>query len=105
MAIYTATNAKQELAYELEKGYTTIEELEDRLGEYVDSNLPIYYSDIITEWQQMPSEYDGRGIAEFGLPSEPTVYSLMLGDLYAYYYDLLTTALGELMTEKEEENA
>jgi hypothetical protein len=97
--IYTATNAKQELAYEIEKGYADFEQLRDRLGEFVDSALPIYYSDIIAEWQQMPSDYDGRGVLDFGLPAEPTVYSLMLGDLYAYYYDLMTTALDELESE------
>lgn len=99
--IYTATNAKQELASEIEKGYTDIEQLRDRIGEYVDSALPIYNSDIIAEWQHMPSEYDGEGINQFGLPGTHniTVYSLMLGDLYAYYSDLFTAALDELESE------
>ncbi len=99
MAIYTATNAKQELSSEIENYGATIESLRDRLGEYADTSLPVYNGDIISEWQLMPIAYDGRGIEEFGLPAEPTVYSLMLGDLYAYYYDLLTIALDELESE------
>lgn len=77
----------------------SFEQIEDAIGEITDGIMPIYNSDIIGEWQAMPSEYDGRGVAEFGLPSEPTVYTLMTGDLYFYYYDLVSDALTQLEDE------
>lgn len=103
MALYTLEDAKNELKTEIETYGATIESLEDRLGEYVDTALPIYYNEIIQEWQAMPSEYDGRGAEEFGAPDKPTVYSLMTNDLYAYYWDTYQDALGELREESEGE--
>jgi hypothetical protein len=76
-------------------------QLEDLQGEITDGVMPIYYGDIIGEWQAMPSEYDGEGVAEFGLP-EPekiTVYRLMELDLYAYYSNLVASVLWELQDE------
>lgn len=99
--MYLISDAKNVLATELANGYATLEDLEDRLGEYVDSALPIYYSDIIDEWRAMPSNYDGAGVDELGVPEKPTVYSLMTGDLYLYYSDLYRDALAELIEESE----
>jgi hypothetical protein len=87
----------------------TLSELQDLDGEIIDNLLPIYYSEIIKEWQEMPSQYDGQGVAEFGLPAEPTVYNLMTGDLYAYYsatfYEALTELEDDGYFEEEEEAA
>lgn len=105
MALYTIIDAKEELKTEIESYGATIKQLDDRLNEYVDTALPIYYSDIMEEWRTMPAEYDGRGVDEFGLPAEPTVYNLMTGDLFAYYHDLYSNALEELRTELESEVA
>lgn len=101
MALYTIADAKEELKTEIETYGATIDSLEDRLGEYVDTALPIYYNEIIQEWQAMPSEYDGRGMEEFGAPDKPTVYSLMTNDLYTYYWDIYQDALGQLRDEAE----
>lgn len=85
--------------------------LSDAQGEITDGVMPIYNGDIIGEWQAMPSDFDGEGVAEFGLPDPKTitVYRLMELDLYAYYSNLVATVIWELQDEgyfdeNEEEN-
>ena len=80
--------------------YSTLEEIEDRSGETIDSHLPIYNNQIIEEWQNMPSEYDNRGSAELGhLDHEINIINLMSLDLYLYYNDLFSKALEEIRQE------
>jgi hypothetical protein len=82
--------------------YSTLEEIEDRAGETIDSHLPIYNKDIIEEWQAMPSEYDNRGAAELGhLDQEINIINLMTLDLYLYYSDLFSKAMEEIKQEEE----
>ena len=79
----------------------TFSQLEDLQGEITDGIMPIYYGDIVGEWQAMPSEYDGEGVSQFGLP-EPdkiTIYKLMELDLFAYYSDEVAGVLWELQDE------
>ena len=92
---------KDEFKTEIEKGYITLEEIQDNSGEWVDGYLPIYYNQIVQEWQTMPSEYNDRGAAEFGADSEATIYNLMSLDLYAYYLDIFNEAIAELEEELE----
>lgn len=79
--------------------YSTIEEIEDRSGEIIDSHLPIYNSEIIEEWRNMPAEYDDRGRAELGHMGEVTIIGLMTLDLYVMYSDLLNRAMKEIKEE------
>lgn len=91
---------KSEFKTEVEKGYTTLEEIRDNSGEWVDGHLPIYYNQIVEEWQKMPSEYNDRGQAELGhLEQEVTIYNLMSLDLYLYYTDIFNEAIAELEDE------
>ncbi len=80
------------------KGFTR-EQLDNCQHEITDSIMPIYYGDIIGEWQAMPSGYDGRGVDEFGLPPEKeiTVYRLMELDLYLFYFERVGDAFNELV--------
>lgn len=99
---YTIKQAmKEEFKTEIEKGYITLEEIQDNSGEWVDGYLPIYYNKIVEEWQAMPSEFNDRGRAEFGADSEATIYNLMSLDLYAYYLDIFNEAIRELEEELE----
>ena len=59
--------------------------LSDCINELLDGYLPIYYSDIVKEWQDMPSEYDNMGAAEFGAEISDGIYHLMSLDLHLYY--------------------
>ena len=94
---------KDEFKTEIEKGYITLEEIQDNSGEWVDGYLPVYYNQIVEEWQKMPSEYDDRGHAELGMGQDVTIYNLMSLDLYLYYTDIFNEAISEL--EEELENA
>lgn len=76
---------------------------EDRVSELVESALPIYYGDIIRDWQEMPSEYsdvwqqegyEGKQITDF-----------MTYDLWRYYGDQYHTIYNQLLEEKETANA
>ena len=90
---------KDEFKTEIDKGYITLEEIQDNSGEWVDGYLPIYYNQIVEEWQKMPSEYNDRGHAELGLGHEITIYNLMSLDLYVYYLDIFNEAIAELEEE------
>ena len=94
---------KDEFKTEIAKGYITLEEIQDNSGEWVDGYLPVYYNQIVQEWQEMPSEYNDRGAAELGSMGETTIYGLMSLDLYLYYTDIFNEAIAEL--EEELENA
>jgi hypothetical protein len=90
---------KDEFKTEIDKGYVTLEEIQDNSGEWVDGYLPVYYNQIVEEWQKMPSEYNDRGHAELGQGGEVNIYNLMSLDLYLYYTDIFNSAIAELEDE------
>lgn len=94
---------KDEFKTQIAQGYVTLEEIQDNSGEWVEGYMPIYYNEIVREWQEMPSEYNDRGAAELGHMGETTIYGLMGLDLYLYYTDIFNEAVAEL--EEELENA
>jgi hypothetical protein len=78
----------------------------DLLNQLADSACPIYYGDIISDWQEMPNEFtdswqehfeatgaEGRGIT-----------ALMTIDLWNYYTAEYNRIYNEILDEKEEEN-
>jgi hypothetical protein len=75
---------------------------ESRLHEYVESNTPVYYSSILKEWQELPSE-DTDAWKDYGLEitSETTIFTLMEADLSIYYEGLVEKAFQEITEEKE----
>lgn len=81
--------------------YSTLEEIEDRSGELIDSYVPVYNNRIIEEWQAMPSEYDNRGAEELGAQQGHDIISLMTLDLYLYYSDIFSQAMEEIKQEQE----
>jgi hypothetical protein len=81
-----------------------LDDIRDRSGEWVDGYLPIYYNEIVLEWQQMPSEYNNRGHEELGHGEEIDIYNLMSLDLYLYYYDLFQEAVTEVENKLQEAN-
>jgi hypothetical protein len=74
---------------------------ESRLHEYVESNTPVYYSDIAKEWQELPME-DTDAWKEYGVEVTPitTIYDLMTADLNIYYQALAQRAFEEITEEK-----
>lgn len=79
-----------------ESGY-----LSDRITELVDSYTPIYNSDIITEWQAMPPEFDGMGVVTYGLPptDEINPVSLMRLDLINYIDELVRVKANQVIEQ------
>lgn len=78
---------------------------ESRLHEYAESNTPVYYQQIIDEWQELPSE-DIDAWKEYGLEitASTTIFSLMEADLNIYYQGLVERAFVEIGQEKEDES-
>jgi len=74
---------------------------EERLHEYAESHTPVYYNQIVKEWQELSSD-DTDAWKEYGveLNSETTIYSLMEADLNIYYQALVEKAFEEISKEK-----
>jgi len=97
----------EQMAEEIRTALANGEELDDirdRSGEWIDGYLPIYNSEIVREWQVMPSEYDNRGHAEIGNGGEIDIINLMSLDLYLYYYDLFQEAVTAIENKLQEAN-
>jgi hypothetical protein len=71
---------------------------EDYVIEMADSDVPIYTSEIISEWVELPSEYSNR-FSEMRdtFDSSITIENLMLDDLYLYYQFIYSGALAEIL--------
>jgi hypothetical protein len=77
---------------------------EDLLNEMAESACPVYYSDIIKDWQEMPSEYnDSWQQNGIGTTEETTIFSLMSWDLYFYYESQYNLIFTEIRLDKEQE--
>ena len=83
-----------------------VRDQEDNISEYADGLVPIYYSDIVKEWQDRNG--DARGLAhDQGMDegSEGDAYKLMSMDLFCLYEQELRedyNKLIELMDEQDE---
>jgi hypothetical protein len=93
---------KDEFKTEISGG-SDLDTIRDNSGEWIDGYLPVYYNQIVEEWQKMPSDYNDRGAQELGMGQEVTIYNLMSLDLFLYYSDIFNKAIEEL--EEELENA
>ena len=76
---------------------------EDILREHADSECPIYYSDIINEWRELPSEYCDRWQDMGEILRNTGITSLMQIDLFLYYQEQFEKVWEELKEELEEE--
>ncbi len=72
---------------------------EDLLSDFVGTALPIYNSEIIKDWQEMPSEFDNVWQEE-GYTGEGII-SLMLYDLENYYHHQYRRVYSELAQDME----
>jgi hypothetical protein len=99
----TVTDMIEEIKQEIANG-STLEDITNRSHEYVDNYVPVYNSDIIKEWQDMPGHYDDEGASQLGSDGTIGIVGLMTLDLYVYYTDQFGYAL-ELVTEELEDVA
>lgn len=77
---------------------------EDLIRQYADEYLPIYYCDILAEWQQMPSEYDDRWQEMTPDANGKRIFDLMSIDLWIYYQDLALEVYNEILEEQTKWN-
>ena len=63
----------------------TLSDLDDDLHEFADGLVPIYYVDIITEWQSNPNCH-GDGKDQGLIEGEQDPHKIMQADLYTMYY-------------------
>ena len=80
------------------------EPTDDEIAEYIDGICPIYYSEIMEEWQNNPQAH-GMTAEVFGeVDPSGDVYKIMTTDLYCYYQEQLSgdfAKLTDLIDEKE----
>lgn len=75
---------------------------EDLASEYADSACPVYYSDIIREWRDLPEEYTNQ-FSELGRETLPDrIEDLMRDDLWLYYFNFYGGAIHGLVERQEE---
>ena len=97
-----------EIKKDLTRQWETITEYpyyEDYLSELADGYLPVYTAEIISEWQEMPFEFDNSW-REYGLPSsnidEISITGLMVIDIYNHYREQAQRAYNKIKAEKED---
>lgn len=76
---------------------------DDLLTEWADSACPIYYSDIIKDWQEMPNEFTDKWQEFYEPNNETTIFYLMSLDLGEYYRDAYLRIYEVIKNEKESE--
>ena len=74
----------------------------DLVNQFADSAIPIYYGEIIRDWQEMPSEYDNVWVEE--CYAADSITALMTYDLGQYYCDQYHKIYQELCEEMETTN-
>lgn len=99
MALTTFTEMKQELRDNWEN-FADSAYPHDLLNEFADSACPVYYGQIIAEWQEMPSEFTDSW-QDLGTDGSASITTLMQMDLFNYYSHLALTAYQELCDEME----
>lgn len=75
---------------------------EDELQGLIDSDLPVYYAEILYQWSKMPSEYE-QPLTHAVITNETNIYSLMSFDLFEYYSQTYGEALREIKGEQIDE--
>ena len=75
---------------------------EDALREMADSACPVYYHEVIKDWQEMPNEFTDNWQEFIDPTTETTIFSLMSADLFCFYDSEYTRIYNEIKKEKEE---
>jgi hypothetical protein len=100
MALTTNQELKQEILDNIEQ-FTGNPYAEDLLNQFADSVTPIYYSDIIKEWMELPSDHCDTW-QDMEIMPNTGISQLMQYDLYNYYLAQLSTVWEEIKEELEE---
>jgi hypothetical protein len=79
---------KKRIAYNWEEYGDTPYDSDFIVG-FAESEIPVYYGDIIEQWQQLPIEH-----------SDSAIFDLMSRDLFNYYSDRTSELLDQIRQEK-----
>jgi hypothetical protein len=66
---------------------------------FAESQLPIYYNEIVQEWSDLPAEYRDTW-HDYGTEDNTTIYDLMTRDLYNYYETRTSKILDQIQEER-----
>jgi hypothetical protein len=101
MALYTPEQFKAEILadkeYLLEQTYP-----QDLAGEYADSGVPVWHSEILDEWRSLPNDYQNR-YTEMISELPDNIYTIMHCDLWIYYQEHYYTEIEALVEERDEQ--
>jgi len=89
-----------------DKDESDTKDQEDNIAEYVDGLVPIYYYDIVKEWQENSEAREMTVEALGSYDGMTDIYKMMSSDLYFYYEQQLREdydALIDLLDDQEEE--
>jgi hypothetical protein len=75
---------------------------EDLLTDLASSACPVYYSDVIKDWQEMPNEFTDSWQEFTEATQDSTIFNLMSADLFNYYDSEYQRVFAEIEKEKEE---
>ena len=95
MALYTETEISQEI-WNDRQFILSQTHPEDSASEYADSSVPIYYTDIVDTWRELPDEYSNK-FHEVTTELPERVEDLMRWDIYLYYQLLYSGAIQNLI--------
>lgn len=86
-----------EIETELRDNFAEISRTQE-LHEWADGFVPVYYSDILADWQAMPNEFTDSWKDTCGttVPDGMGIFGLMSIDLYNYYLAVATEIWGNL---------
>jgi hypothetical protein len=73
---------------------------EDDIHQTADGYVPVYYNEIISEWQALPMEHTDTW-QDFGISNDTSIFTLMGYDLFNYYYQLVHKAFHEIKEEQD----
>ncbi len=74
---------------------------EDMVLEFADSAMPVYYSDIISDWMELDSEFTDSWQEQLGSEvGTRGITALMAIDVFNYYLDTYNRIYSELVAEK-----
>jgi hypothetical protein len=95
-----------EIKEEIQERFSEISESEDldhTLSLLADELLPVYNIDVISDWKDMPSDYDDAW-KDYPTTASDGIIRFMTLDLYNYYLSQVTRAYGEIREEQEFRN-
>lgn len=75
---------------------------EDLIHYWADSEVPVYNSEIYSQWGSLPADaHDEWQSVGFEVSIESTILDLMKVDIYLYLYGLYNRAYSEILATKE----